>query len=495
MANRVYLGIDLGAESGRVIAGIWNGKNIKLEELHRFPNGPVMLADSLRWDVMRLWGEIQNGLSIAGQKYGKSIISMGADTWGVDYVLLNRRGEMLGQPYAYRDARTDGIIQRTLKKISRKEIFAQSGLQFMQFNTLFQLIAHKHQSPETLEAADVLLLTPDFIHWALCGSRVVEFTNGTTTQCLHPTKHTWSLDLLKKLGIPTHIFPKVVPPGTRLGSLRPSVAERTGLGQVNVVAPPTHDTASAVAGVPTANTGKANWAYISSGTWSLMGVEVQKASLSERTLEFNMTNEGGLDGTYRLLKNIMGLWLVQRCKRVFDSRGREYGYGDLEALAGKARPLRSIVNPDDSRFLNPPNMPKAIQDYCRETGQPVPKTEGELVRCALESLALRYCQVLGWLEELTGNRMEVIHIVGGGSRNNTLNQFAADACQRPVVAGPVEATASGNVLVQVRSSGELGTLSEMRSVIRKSSQVRTFDPKPNPAWENAAARFAAFAKA
>jgi rhamnulokinase len=495
MANRVYLGIDLGAESGRVIAGIWNGKTIKLEELHRFPNGPVMLANTLRWDVMRLWGEIQNGLAIAGQKYGKSIVSMGADTWGVDYVLLNRRGEMLGQPYAYRDARTDGIIQRTLKKISRKEIFAQSGLQFMQFNTLFQLIAHQQQSPETLEAADVLLLTPDFIHWALCGSRVVEFTNGTTTQCLHPTKRTWSLDLLKKLGIPTHIFPKVVPPGTRLGSLRPSVAERTGLGQVDVVAPPTHDTASAVAGVPTANTGKSNWAYISSGTWSLMGVEVQKASLSERTLEFNMTNEGGLDGTYRLLKNIMGLWLVQRCKRAFDARGREFGYGELEALAGKARPLRSIVNPDDSRFLNPPNMPKAIQDFCRETGQPVPKTEGELVRCALESLALRYCQVLGWLEELTGNRMEVIHIVGGGSRNHTLNQFAADACQRPVVAGPVEATASGNVLVQVRSSGELGTLAEMRNVIRKSSQVRTFDPKPNLAWENAAARFAAFAKA
>jgi rhamnulokinase len=495
MANRVYLGIDLGAESGRVIAGVWNGKTIKLVELHRFPNGPVMLADSLRWDVMRLWGEIQNGLAIAAQKYGKSIVSMGADTWGVDYVLLNKRGEMLGQPYAYRDARTNGVIERTLKKVSRKEIFARSGLQFMQFNTLFQLIAHKQQSPETLEAADVLLLTPDFIHWALCGSRVVEFTNGSTTQCMHPTKRNWSLDLLKKLGIPTHIFPKVVPPGTQLGSLRPSVAERTGLGLVNVVAPPTHDTASAVAGVPTANTGRADWAYISSGTWSLMGVEVRKASLSDRTLEFNMTNEGGLDGTYRLLKNIMGLWLVQRCKRAFDAKGRQYGYGELEALAAKAKPLRSIVNPDDSRFLNPPDMPKAIQDFCRETGQPIPGTEGELVRCALESLALRYRQVLGWLEELTGNRIEVIHIVGGGSRNHTLNQFAADACQRPVIAGPVEATASGNVLVQVRSSGELSSLSEMRSVIRKSSEVRTFDPKTNPAWENATARFTEFAKA
>jgi rhamnulokinase len=495
MANRVYLAADLGAESGRVIAGIWNGKTIKLEELHRFPNGPVMLADSLRWDVMRLWGEIQNGLAIAAQKYSKAIVSVGADTWGVDYVLLNKRGEMMGQPYAYRDARTNGIMERAFKKVPRKEIFAQSGLQFMQLNTLFQLIAHQQQSPETLASAELLLLTPDFIHWALCGSRVVEFTNGTTTQCLHPTKRNWSLDLVKKFGIPTHLFPRIVPPGTQLGILRPSVSERTGLGQVKVVAPPTHDTASAVAGVPTANTGKSNWAYISSGTWSLMGVEVQKAVLSDRALEFNMTNEGGLDGTYRLLKNIMGLWLVQRCKRAFDARGREYSYGELVALAAKAPPLRSVVNPDDSRLYNPPDMPKAMQDFCKETGQPVPKTEGELVRCALESLALRYRQVLGWLEELTGNRIEVIHIVGGGSKNEMLNQFAADACRRPVIAGPVEATASGNLLVQVRSSGELGTLSEMRSVIRKSSEVKTFEPSANPAWEEAAARFAAFAKA
>ncbi len=489
MPERVYLAADLGAESGRIIAGLWNGKTLKLDELHRFPNGPVMLADSLRWDTLRLWGEIQNGLAIAARKYGKSIVSVGADTWGVDYVLLNKRGELLGQPYAYRDARTNGVMDRAFKKVPRAQIFAQTGLQFMQFNTLFQLIAHKQHSPETLDAAEMLLLTPDFIHWALCGSRVVEFTNGTTTQCLHPVKRNWSLDLLKKFDIPTRIFPKVVPPGAQLGSLRASVAQRTGLAQINVIAPPTHDTASAVAGVPTANTGKPNWAYISSGTWSLMGVEVQKASLSPRTLEVNMTNEGGLDGTYRLLKNIMGLWLVQQCKRAFDAAGRKYEYAELAQLAAKAPALRSIVNPDDSRFLNPPDMPKAIQSFCRETGQPVPKTEGELIRCAYESLALRYRQVLGWLEELTGNRIEVIHIVGGGSRNETLNQFAADACQRPVLAGPVEATAMGNLLVQVRSSGELGSLADMRSVIRKSSEVKTFDPGPSLAWEAASARF------
>lgn len=487
---RIYLAIDLGAESGRVVAGLWNGKTIRLEEIHRFPNGPVYLGDSLRWDVVRLWAEIQNGLSLAARKYGKGIVSVGADTWGVDYVLLSRSDEMLGQPFAYRDARTNGMMEKAFRKVPRTKIFAQTGLQFMQFNTLYQLLAHQQACPEMLEKADALLLMPDFIHWALCGSRVVEFTNGTTTQCMHPLTRNWATGLLKRFGLPTGIFPKVVPPGTRLGVLRAGLAERTGLSKINVVAPPTHDTASAVAGVPTANTGKANWAYLSSGTWSLMGVEVKQASLGARTQELNLTNEGGLDGTYRLLKNIMGLWLVQQCKRAFDARGRKYEYGELAKLAAKAPALRSIVNPDDARFLNPPDMPKAIQAFCRETKQPVPRTEGELVRCAYESLALKYREVLGWLEELAGTGIEVIHIVGGGSQSRILNQFTADACQRPVVTGPVEATAMGNLLVQVRASGELSSLAEMRQVIRRSSDVAVFKPGKAAAWEDASARFA-----
>jgi rhamnulokinase len=492
---RVYLAIDLGAESGRVMAGLWNGRTIRLEEVHRFPNGPVHLGDSLRWDVLRLWAEIQNGLACAAKKYGKAIVSVGADTWGVDYVLLDRRNEMLGQPFAYRDARTNGMMEKTFQQVPRSEIFARTGLQFMQFNTLFQLLAARQNTPELLAATDCLLFMPDFIHWALCGSRVAEFTIASTSQCLNPLTRNWATGLLKKLALPARIFPKVVPPGTRLGALRPGVADRTGLRKVNVVAPPSHDTASAVAGVPTANTGQANWAYLSSGTWSLMGVEVQKASLSARTQELNLTNEGGLDGTYRLLKNIMGLWLVQQCKRAFDARGRKYDYSQLAQMAAKAPALRSIVNPDDSRFLNPTDMPKAIQDFCRETRQPVPKSEGELVRCAYESLALKYRQVLGWLEELTGNRIEVIHIVGGGSQSAILNQFTADACQRPVITGPVEATALGNLLVQVRASGELASLPEMREVIRKSSDVATCRPGKAGAWEAASARFADLTKA
>ena len=490
MPQHVYLAIDLGAESGRVMAGLWNGKTIRLEEIHRFPNGPVYLGDSLRWDVVRLWTEIQNGLALAAKKYGKAIVSVGADTWGVDYVLLDRRNEMLGQPYAYRDARTNGMMEKAFKKVPRAQIFARTGLQFMQINTLFQLLAAKERTPELFEAADCLLFMPDFVHWALCGSRVAEFTIASTSQCLNPLTRDWASGLLKKFGLPTRIFPEIVRPGTRLGALRPGVSERTGLRKINVVAPPAHDTASAVAGVPTANTGKANWAYISSGTWSLMGAEVGQASLSARTQELNLTNEGGLDGTYRLLKNIMGLWLVQQCKRAFDARGRKYEYRQLAQMAAKAPALRSIVNPDDSRFLNPPDMPKAIQDFCRETSQPVPKTEGELVRCAYESLALKYRQTLGWLEQLTDNRIEVIHIVGGGSQSSILNQFTADACQRPVITGPVEATALGNLLVQVRASGELSSLAEMREVIRKSSDVAACRPaKPGP-WEQASARFA-----
>jgi rhamnulokinase len=353
------------------------------------------------------------------------------------------------------------------------------------------LLAVKQNTPELLEQTGTLLFMPDFIHWALCGSNVAEFTIASTSQCLNPVNRTWASGLLKKFGLPTRIFPKLVAPGAKLGRLRKGVAERSGLAGVNVVAPPAHDTASAVAGVPTANSGKANWAYLSSGTWSLMGVELDKASLSPRTLELNLTNEGGLDGTYRLLKNIMGLWLVQQCKRSFDSRGKALDYAQLARLAAKAPPLRSLVNVDDSRFLNPPDMPKAIQDFCRKTGQPIPRTEGELVRCAYESLALKYRQVLGSLEELSGNRLEVIHIVGGGSQSDILNQFTAHACQRPVVAGPVEAAAMGNLLVQARSSGELKSLAEIRAVVRSSSGVKRYEPGPVGPWELAASRLAA----
>ena len=476
MRQKVYLAIDLGAESGRVMAGIWNGSKLRLEEMHRFANGPVMLGETIRWDVLRLWSEIQQGLALAGKKFGNQIVSVGTDTWGVDFVLLNKQEEILGQPYHYRDARTHGALERTFKKVPRAEIFAQSGLQFMELNSLYQLLAWKEHSPAILDAADTLLFMPDFLHWCLCGAKKAEFTIASTSQFLHPLKRKWSLPLLKKLGLPAHFLPELVAPGTDLGAIRKSLAKRIGLAGVRVVAPPSHDTASAVAGVPTANTGKSNWAYISSGTWSLMGVEMKQAVLSPRALELNMTNEGGIDGTYRLLKNIMGLWLVQQCKRSFEAAGRKYDYSQLTELARRAQRLRSLVNINDPRFLNPPDMPRAIKKFCHGTEQRMPRTDGEVVRCCFESLTLKYRDTLKSLEELTGNRIEVIHIVGGGSQNKLLSQFAADACQRPVVTGPVEATAMGNLLTQARADGELGSLAEMRDVVRASSTVQHYEP-------------------
>lgn len=489
MAERCYLAIDLGAESGRVIAGLYDGTRVRLEELHRFPNGPVPVAETLRWDVLRLWSEIQAGLMKAASRFGDAIVSIGVDTWGVDYVLLSRNGEILGQPYNYRDPRTGGLLDFALTRVPRSEIFAETGLQFMEINTLYQLLAMHRANAPLLALADRFLLMPDFFHWLLCGSRVVEFTNATTTQCFHPTKNDWAFDLLRKLDLPEHIFPKVVPPGTNLGKLREDVARRCGIARVDVVAPATHDTAAAVAAVPTERTGSASWAYISSGTWSLMGVEVQNAILTDRALELNVTNEGGIDGTYRLLKNIMGLWLVQECRRSFERNGQSYDYGLLTQMAEDSLPFRSLVDPDDRRFLNPPDMPGALRSWCEQTGQDAPENEGQLIRCALESLAFKYRMVLGWLEELTGERIEVIHIVGGGSQNVLLNQFTANACGRPVVTGPVEATALGNVLVQARTSGEIGTLEEIRSVVRASSELKRYEPSDHAAWQEAYGRF------
>jgi rhamnulokinase len=323
MKPQCYLGVDLGAESGRVMAGLWDGKRIRLEELHRFPNGPVEIGGTLRWDVLRLWSEIQNGLGLAARKYGKSVKSVGVDTWGVDHVLLSKSNELLGQPFHYRDSRTQGVMARALHRVSREKIFAATGLQFMEINTLYQLLSLRKKHPEILAAADCLLMMPDFFHWCLSGVRAAEFTDATTTQFFHPTKRTWSYDLLKRFGLPTKLLPEVVPPGTRLDSLQKSVAQRTGLSKISVIAPASHDTGSAVAAVPAHSLSPSDgeragvrgsggtWAYLSSGTWSLMGIEVREAQLSERVLDFNLTNEGGVDRTYRLLKNITGLWLVQ----------------------------------------------------------------------------------------------------------------------------------------------------------------------------------------
>jgi rhamnulokinase len=489
MTEQCFLGIDIGGESGRVMAGLWNGERMRLEEVHRFPNGGVALGDSLRWNLLQLWSEIESGLGLAAKRFGENIVSIGADTWGVDFVLLSKSGELLGQPRHYRDPRNVAASEAMLRSVSREEIWAASGIQFMPINTLPQLVAMQAENAELLDAADCFLMIPDFVHWCLCGAKAVEFTNATTTQFFHPSERRWSHELLGKLGIPSGMLPAVVQPGTDLGAVSAAVANRTGLRAVRTIAPATHDTGSAVVAVPTERTGQANWAYLSSGTWSLLGMELPRPILSPRALELNVTNEGGVDGTYRLLKNIMGLWLVQQCRRSFEKRGGTTDYSELIRLAEAAPAFRSLVDPDDPRFLAPADMPSAIADDCRETGQPAPESEGQFIRCALESLALKYAKVLAWLEEISGSRVEVIHVVGGGARIALLNQFTANATGRTVLAGPTEATVMGNLLVQARAAGEIGSLDEIRGVSRLSAEMQAFHPQEPEAWQQAARIF------
>lgn len=492
MADQCYLAVDLGAESGRVIAGLFDGTSVRIQEVHRFRNGPVSVAGTLRWDLVNLWREIQAGIAKGAAEYGDSIVSIGVDTWGVDFVLLSETEEVLGLPYCYRDSRTQGLMEHSFTKVPRAEIFQQTGLQFMEINTLYQLVAMNQKNPALMEQSATFLMIPDFLNFLLSGSKVVEFTNATTSQCFNATTRDWAFDMLGQLGVPTQMFPTVVDPGTKLGTLREEVARQTNCPRINVVAPATHDTGSAVVAVPTEKTGSANWAYISSGTWSLMGLEIPNANLTERALELNVTNEGGVDGTYRLLKNIMGLWLVQQCRASFERNGRSLDYSTLTQLASEAPAFRSIIDPDDSRFLSPDDMPSAIASWCRETGQPEPETDGQFVRCCLESLALKYRQVLGWMQELEGSPVEVVHIVGGGTKNELLNQFTSNACGCPVVAGPDEGTGMGNILIQARSAGEIGSLADIRTVVKASSELKHYEPQEVDAWNAAAGKLEEF---
>jgi len=487
MAAETFLAADLGASSGRVMAGAFDGRLLALSEVYRFENGPVTVAGSKHWDLLRLWGQITQGLTAANAKFGDQVRSIGVDTWGVDFALLGRNNVLLGNPYHYRDHRTDGAMDRAFAQVSRDEIFRHSGLQFMQFNTLYQLLAMKWADSPLLEMAESLLMMPDVFNWLLTGIKVNEFTNATTTQFYNPVRGHWAADLFERFELPLHLLGKIAQPGTRLGHLRQDVAEETGLTDVEVVLPGTHDTASAVMAVPARGMGeKPDWCYISSGTWSLMGLELPRPVVNDRCLELNFTNEGGVGDTIRLLKNIGGLWLIQECRRIWAKQGCEFTWEALLRLCAEAEPLKSLVNPDDATLLAPVDMPQALRDFCRRTGQPQPADEGAMVRCALESLALRYRQVLSHLEELAGTKIHTIHIVGGGALNRQLCQFTADACNRRVIAGPVEATAIGNVMMQAVAAGAVQDIAEAREVIRHSFSVEEYEPAlERGAWEAA----------
>jgi rhamnulokinase len=492
-AEKILLAVDLGASSGRLIAGRFNGSRLELEELHRFENGPVIAADRMHWDVLRLWASIQEGMRVAARRFGESVASIGVDTWGVDFGLLARGDELLGNPVHYRDRRTQGMMQRAFGIVSREDIFAETGLQFMELNTLYQLLAMKFADSPLLETADRLLMIPDLFHWLMSGEKSNEMTDVSTTQCYNPKTGDWAWTLLEKFGLPSRIFGPIIPPGTKLGPLRPHVADETGLRSLEVILPGAHDTASAVMAAPAVDepSNQPDWCYISSGTWSLMGVETPDPIINDTCRRLNFTNEGGVGGTVRVLKNIAGLWLVQECRRIWAAQGRERSFAELVEMARQAAPLRSLIDPDHGSFVAPANMPTAIRDFCQKTGQPAPDREGPVIRCALESLALRYRQALGWLEELTGGAIGTIHIVGGGVKNELLCQMTADATGRRVVAGPSEATAVGNLTVQAVSLGLIGSIADARRVVCDSFACQEYQPKDTAAWDEAFGRFEA----
>ncbi len=484
-ATSNYLAFDLGAESGRAILARFDGERLTLEEAHRFVNGPLRVLDSLHWDARRLFDEMKKGLAAAARLTGDRLSSLGVDTWGVDYALLDGDGALLENPYHYRDARTNGIMEKLFAIVPRGTIFARTGIQVMQLNTLYQLFAARSRHPHLLELARTLLMMPDLFHYWFTGRAVSESTIASTTQFYDPGAGAWAPDLLEALGIPARILPELVPPGTPLGMLLDSVAADAGVSPIPVIAPASHDTASAVAAVPAQG---ADWAYLSSGTWSLLGAEVPAPVINQATLDANFTNEGGAWGTIRLLKNISGMWLLEECRRAWAREGANLGYAELCEAALAARPFAAILDPDDASFLAPGDMPAKIAAFCRRTGQPDPQTPGETARAIFESLALKYRHVLRLLEKILGRSCRVLHIVGGGSRNAVLCQFTADATGIPVVAGPEEATAVGNVLLQAMALGHLRTAEEARDLVRRSFEPRSYQPGSRQLWEAAAQR-------
>jgi rhamnulokinase len=491
-----FLALDLGAESGRAILSCFDGQRLQLSEIHRFPNGPVRLPDGLHWDILRLWSEVKQGIALAIRNK-ESLASIGIDTWAVDYGLLDRSGALLSNPYHYRDSRTDGMLEEAFRRVPREEIFRQTGIQFLQLNSLYQILSMVTARSPVLDIADTFLTIPDLLNYWLTGRAVCEFSNATTTQCYNPREAEWAREMLQRLGIPTHIFPPIVPPGTDLGRLLPRVADEVGLERhkgPHVIAPACHDTGSAVAAVPAL---APDFAWISSGTWSVVGTEVPDPVINEESLAYNFTNEGGVCDTrtssvrFRFSRNVMGLWLVQECRRTWAQQGQEYSYDALTEMASEAEPFQAVLDPDYGEFFKPGDMPARIQAYCRLTHQPVPQTKGSIVRCALEGIALKYRWVLERLEEMLGRRLAPLYIVGGGTQNRLLSQFTANAVGRQVITGPVEATASGNILMQMMALGHIDSLAEGRQILRKSFELQTYDPGDRQGWEEAYGRLLA----
>lgn len=481
MTKSKYLAFDLGAESGRAIICIFDGYKFRIEDIHRFPNRQTNILGHLHWDVLALFEEIKTGLKLAVQKGHADIQSIGIDTWGVDFGFVGNNNDLLGFPYCYRDSRTNGIPDKVFDKIPREELYGITGIQFMQFNSVFQLYSAALSNEPALKCGGSLLFMPDLFNFLLTGVKKNEYTIASTSQLLNANTKSYDRKIFYSLGLPMHITVPIVMPGTVIGKLLPEICDETGLKDIDVVAVGCHDTASAIAAIPAK---KNSWAYISSGTWSCLGIETQKPIITDESLINNFTNEGGVFGTIRFLKNVMGLWLLQQTRKSYQQQGNTYEYDELVRLALRSKEFLCIIDPDDISFLNPPDMLESIRAFCRKTGQKAPQTPGEFTRCILESLALKYRAVLENLCTVTGVSIELLHIVGGGSKNELLNQFTADACGIPVVAGPVEATAIGNILVQAIAQKKIDSIKSGREIVSNSFPIKTYLPRDTVKWDD-----------
>lgn len=486
MQPKHFVAFDLGATSGRTILGTLRDGELALKELTRFPNTILPLGGHFYWNIFSLYEHLCEGLRAAARE-NVEITSAGIDTWGVDFAFVGRDGSLLGLPYAYRDPHTDGAPEEYFATIAPKEeVYGATGIQIMNFNSLYQLYAMQRDGSSQLAAADKLLFMPDALGYLLTGRMVTEYTIASTSQLLNPRTRRIEGSLLEKMNLSPDLFPEIVMPGHRIGTLHASLAAECGLPELPVVAVAGHDTASAVAAVPAANE---RFAYLSSGTWSLMGIEVREPYINELTERYNFTNEGGVEGTTRLLKNITGMWILEQCLRKWKAEGRDYSYPEIVKMAAEAAPFRTMIDPDDASFAAPGDMPAAIRAYCQRTGQPTPADDRAMIRAIFESLALKYRLVLDRFRALAPFPIERLHVIGGGSKNDLLNQFTADSTGIPVTAGPSEATAVGNIMLQARAAGCVDTLQQMRSLIARCIPTEEFLPRQNTGWEEAYDRF------
>lgn len=487
--EKQYIAVDLGAESGRVMLGIVSADKIRLDEIHRFTNGPVEQNGSLRWDFSRLMSEVKTGIGKA-VKQARSVAGIGVDSWGVDFGLLDEKGKLIENPYHYRDSRTNGMLEKAFELMPKREIYEHTGIQFMQLNTVYQLLSMRLSGSPVLAKAKRLIFIADLVSYFLSGKPYAEYSLASTSQLMDMRSGKWSRAVFEKLNLPLDIMPEIVRPGTVIGTLTDNIAKEIDCPRIPVIAVASHDTASAVAAVPadspvgevstsakpTADE-KTRWAYLSSGTWSLMGVETSNAIINDKTFAYPFTNEGGVNGTIRLLKNIMGLWLLQECKKHWQKQGLDLSYNQLTTLAAKVKPCSSTIDVDNSCFLAPGDMPGRINKYLAQTGQNPIDDKGQMVRTILENLARKYAETINQLEDITGNRLDCLHVAGGGSQNEMLNQLTADATGKIVTAGPVEATAIGNILMQARAAGQIQDLARGRDLVRSSFTLNKYQPK------------------